>query len=85
MEKSMKMLAAAGLFVGLAGLAGSALAEDAPAPPKEKKVCRSEAVTGSIMARSTCHTKTEWEQIDSANARSARQMLDRPQPATGQH
>jgi hypothetical protein len=81
----MKMLAAAGLFVGLAVLAGSALAEDVPATPKEKKICRSVEVTGSIMPKSTCHTKAEWAEIDAGNERSARQMLDRPQPAMGQH
>ena len=49
-----------------------ALAQDAtqaPAaakPVKEKKVCRYETPTGSNIPVSTCHTKTEWAQIDSA-------------------
>jgi hypothetical protein len=82
MEKSMKMLAAAGLFVGLAGLAGSALA-DTPAPPAEKKLCRSLEVTGSIMPKRTCHTKAEWAQIDAANAADTRQFADRPRASIG--
>ena len=80
----MMKLVVAGLIAGLSVAGTAAFAEDAPKPPKEKKVCRSEAVTGSIMARSTCHTKAEWAEIDSANAQNARQMLDRPQPSMGQ-
>jgi hypothetical protein len=39
-----------------------------PAPKKEKKICRSEPVTGSILGgKSTCHTQAEWVQIDNAN------------------
>ncbi|KQN78507.1 hypothetical protein [Sphingomonas sp. Leaf62] len=49
----------------------------APTPPKpEKKICRREVTTGSIMARPVCHTKTEWTQIDAQNAANAGQALD---------
>lgn len=37
-------------------------------PVKEKKLCRREEVTGSIMPRSTCRTKAEWAAIDAQNA-----------------
>ncbi len=49
----------------------------APAPKKEKKSCRREAVTGSIVGtRAICHTATEWAAIDKANAQNAAGMLD---------
>jgi hypothetical protein len=37
-------------------------------PVKEKKVCRRDETTGSIMPKSVCHTKAEWAQIDAQNA-----------------
>jgi predicted secreted protein len=48
----------------------------APPPPKEKKSCRREAVTGSIVSvRAVCHTKSEWAAIDADNAKNADAML----------
>jgi hypothetical protein len=50
---------------------------DATASKKEKKTCRREAVTGSIVGtRAICHTVTEWAAIDKANAQNADGMLD---------
>ena len=53
----------------------------APAPAaaasKEKKICRQEDQTGSIMMHRICHTKEEWVQIDAENARSAQHVLGR--------
>jgi len=40
---------------------------------KEKKICRSDTGTGSIMAKKTCHTKAEWDQL----AQAAAKDLDR--------
>jgi len=40
----------------------------APEAP-EKKICRREVTTGSVMARVTCRTKAEWDAI-SARSRS---------------
>lgn len=39
----------------------------APEAAKEKKICRRELSTGSILAKSTCHTKAEWDAITAAN------------------
>lgn len=78
----MKMLAA-GLFAGLSILAGAAFAADTPAPPKEKKICRSVEVTGSIMPKSTCHTKAEWAQIDAANTRAVENARNMQSNASG--
>ncbi|MFC0203066.1 hypothetical protein [Novosphingobium soli] len=53
-------------------------AKTAPAaPPKEKKICRSEQKTGSMMTKRTCHTAAEWSAIDQNNATSARRFMDR--------
>ena len=60
------------------------MGDEAPAaPPKEKKICRSEVMTGSIMPKSICHTKAEWAQIDATNAADARQFADRPRSSIG--
>lgn len=73
-------------FVAALSLAAPAFAQTtpttdqaAPKPVKEKKVCRRETTTGSIIgARSTCHTRSEWAAIDAANARSTDDMLSHP-------
>jgi hypothetical protein len=43
----------------------------AAAPEKEKKSCRREEITGSIMQPRICHTKEEWAAIDEANRQNA--------------
>lgn len=43
-------------------------------PVKEKKLCRREEMTGSIMPTRVCHTKDEWVQIDAANQKAADQF-----------
>jgi len=70
----------------LCTLSTALYAEAAPAtekPVKEKKICRQEDVTGSIMMQRTCHTKEEWAQIDAANARNAQHLLGRDGGPTG--
>jgi hypothetical protein len=78
----MNRLAATALITGLS-LYGTAAFADTPEAPKEKKICRSLEVTGSIMPKRTCHTKAEWAQIDATNAADARQFADRPRPSIG--
>lgn len=58
----------------LAAAMQAAPAADTPKP--EKKICRREVTTGSIMARPVCRTKAEWMQIDNQNAANAGQALD---------
>jgi hypothetical protein len=81
-EDLMKRLAVSALITGLS-LFGTAAFADTPEAPKEKKLCRSLEVTGSIMPKRTCHTKAEWAQIDAANAADARQFADRPRASIG--
>ena len=41
--------------------AAQALAQNqADQPDQEKKICRRVVPTGSVMAKSVCHTKLEW-------------------------
>jgi hypothetical protein len=60
------MIASAVLaFLASAAVQGEPPAAAAPAAPaapvKEKKICRSEEVTGSIMPKRVCRTKAEWD------------------------
>lgn len=51
------------------------------APPKEKKICRRYAVTGSIVGtRAECHTKSEWAAIDARNERGVDDTLGNARP-----
>jgi len=53
----------------------------APAPVKEKKICRRDGpATGSILGgHVTCHTKAEWNRIDTDNARVTDDAMQRSQ------
>jgi len=63
-------------IVSLAALsAAPALAEDGKAP-KEKKICRAETGTGTILRKRTCHTKAEWAQIEQSRSNNAQRLLD---------
>jgi len=46
-------------------------------PAKEKKICRTEIPTGSIMMRTKCGTAEEWADFDAANRRGAEHALGR--------
>lgn len=64
-------------IVSLAALSTApALAEDGKAPPKEKKICRAETGTGTILRKRTCHTKAEWAQIDQSRSDNTQRLLD---------
>jgi hypothetical protein len=52
-------------------------ASPAPAPAADKKICRAVQSTGSIMAKRTCHLRSEWVQIDQTNAAAAQSALGR--------
>ena len=68
---------AAGLLIGTPAYAQTTPATPTVAP-KDKKVCRRQEVTGSIIGtRAVCHTRSEWQQIDELNKRNAEDSLDR--------
>ncbi|MDJ0277885.1 hypothetical protein QLH51_13860 [Sphingomonas sp. 2R-10] len=60
------------MLTALLALALQAPAPQPPATPEkpkaEKKICRRDAATGSIMTMRTCRTQSEWSQVDSAAA-----------------
>ncbi|MGI4730223.1 MAG: hypothetical protein ACRYFW_00575 [Janthinobacterium lividum] len=58
-------------------VASPALAKDKKPVDPNKKTCRSEMPTGSLMAKSTCRLPAEWAQIDAANSAAAHNTLDR--------
>jgi hypothetical protein len=70
----------------------AAIAQDAPAadpatPVKEKKICRAETATGSVMAKRVCRTKAEWARLREQNERQNEAFRDRPRgagPTSGQ-
>lgn len=67
-------------YIAFAALAlvvpGQTQASDAAPPPaqKEKKICRREEVTGSIMPKRVCRTAEEWRQIDKTSGVDENQM-----------
>ena len=67
-------------FVLLAAQAATPAPAAQPTPaPAERKICRSESVTGSIMpARRVCHTRAEWAAFDAASGRGVDAFRDRP-------
>ena len=46
-------------------------------PVKEKKVCVSENVMGSIMPKRVCRTQAEWEVVNKENARRSVELPSR--------
>lgn len=52
-------------------------AEDAAKVDPDKKVCRYEGETGSMMRKRVCHTTAEWKQLEAANSSNAREMINR--------
>ena len=84
MHFKMMAFVPAMLFVAPA-IAQTATDAAAPAPVKEKKICRRDGpATGSILGgHVTCHTKTEWAGIDAANSRNADDMLRRSRENIG--
>jgi hypothetical protein len=67
------MKAPVSLFACLCAVALSTAGQAQAPAPAEKKVCKSEAVTGSIMKKKTCRTKAEWDAMTAAS----RNDLDR--------
>jgi len=68
-------------------MATPALSQDsapAPAPAaKEKKTCRRQEVTGSIMPKSICHTTAQWAEIEQQQTRDADALRNRQSGSAG--
>jgi len=71
------------IMIASALLSAAQAASPAAAPPppvakpaKEKKVCRHDASTGSILPKTVCRTQNEWDDIDFANHNAAQFKRD---------
>lgn len=62
----IRILSLAALLAVAPAVSYAAAPEKASAdkPDTEKKVCKREVATGSIMSRRVCHTKAEWDQLE---------------------
>lgn len=49
-----------------------------------KKVCRREETTGSMLAKRVCHTRAEWDKIDTARSRAAEDAINARAPTRPQ-
>ena len=76
------------MMFSLAAPAMAQTSNDAPSKTeveKEKKICRREMSTGSMMAKRTCHTKTEWTAIDQQNQANTEASRHGPQTQSGRN
>jgi opacity protein-like surface antigen len=67
------------ILVGVAmaiAVTGVAAAQDAPDEPKpEKKICRTEKMTGSLTRRTRlCLTEAQWRELNSRTQRGVQEM-----------
>ena len=67
---------AAAMAMAVTGVAASAQeAQDAPEPPREKKICRTEKATGSLTRRTrTCLTEAQWRELNNRTRRGVDEM-----------
>ena len=56
--------------------AATSVAAATPVPVKEKKICRTEETTGSMMPHRTCYTKAQWVTIDGQNKANVNSLRD---------
>jgi hypothetical protein len=72
------------LFVSLVAFAGVVAGDQAAAAqpstnvsvPADKKICKREIATGSVMPKRTCKTQAEWEAITAASKDSLDKRLN---------
>lgn len=77
-----KLIAAAG-FVALAAAPLAAQTPPAPVPEKEKKICRSDLSTGSLVARKkVCKTRAQWA-AERREAQDATAQMQEPRVSCG--
>jgi hypothetical protein len=56
-------------------LATPVIAKDKKPQDPDKRVCRSEVPTGSLMGKSVCHTVAQWSAIDHQNEANTDTMM----------
>ena len=75
----IRLLLAPGLAIGLSSAAFAADDTNADTTPvKEKKICRTETVTGSLVAkRRICLTKADWDKLAAETKREMDKYVSR--------
>ena len=73
MNRQQWSAALAALILASPAAASGPAQKDADTAKAEKKICRSETATGSIMKKRTCRTAAEWAALNS----QAQNDLDR--------
>ena len=66
------VLALAATFV----IGSAAIAQDAAPVDPDKKICRRDVATGSVMTKRICHTKAEWDAMSAQAAKDRDRVLD---------
>lgn len=59
----IRLLSIAAMLAAAPAAATAGEKPDGDKPAAEKKICRKQQSTGSIMARRVCHTKAEWDAL----------------------
>ena len=70
------ILVAAAMAMAASGVAASAQeAREAPEPPRERKICRTEKATGSLTRRTRiCMTEAQWRELNDRTRRGVDEM-----------
>ena len=63
-------------------LATPVAAKDKKPQDPNKRICRSEVPTGSMLGKSICHTRLEWAAIDNQNQTNTDSMMQSQRSAT---
>ncbi len=78
MKRLLIIAATTVLFVPIASAQTAPATGSAPAAavaPKEKKICRGIAPTGSFISQSFCLTKSEWAELNRLSAQNAENAM----------
>jgi hypothetical protein len=74
--RSALILCALGVFSAMPLLAADPIPVAAVPAVPDKKICRSEEVTGSNLPETHCHTKAEWAQLEKQHEAEIRSLRD---------
>ena len=65
------------ILIGLTMQAATAAPAAKPLANPNKRICRADTDTGSLMAKRICHTRAEWAAMDSEDGRYRNNFRDR--------
>lgn len=77
MKKTLSAIAVLALLSTSAIAADTSSSDTTSTQPKEKKLCRKVAVTGTILGgKKVCRTRADWAAVDQANGDNATRARD---------